>query len=66
MPDEASILRVAEAERDQAERALNAHCLTHRRGSRCDTCRSLARHFARTQRQVELLTPAGPEMEAMW
>ncbi len=60
MADEASILRAAEAERDNARRLLAEHALAC-----CVTCRSLAEHVRRTEKQVALL-PAEAESEAMF
>ena len=60
-----AILRTAEAERDHAERLY----AEHRRDCRdpvCPDCYSLDQHVIRTQRQVELLTPAESDMEAMF
>ena len=63
--DDASILRVAEADRDQAEQAYEKH----RRDCRdpvCLDCYSLDQHVIRTQRQVELLLAADAGMDVMW
>ena len=70
MPDDAGILRAAEADRDQVAQALKDHVRDEHGGRHgygwCDDCASLAIHVHRTRRQVELLAPAGPDMEAMW
>jgi hypothetical protein len=62
MPDEASILRVAEHDRDHAATLLTEHTRTCDgkigRMTACPDCTSLRYHAARTQRQVDLLTPA--------
>ena len=71
VPDKTSILRVAEAERDHAAAFLSLH-VRQAHGeppdvrSWCPLCVTLAEHAVRTRLQVELLTPAEPEMEAMW
>ena len=65
MADDASILRAAEAERDHAD-MLRADHVRVCKCPPCDDCRSLAYHAARTQRQVELLAGAEPEMEALF
>ena len=65
MPDDAGILRAAEADRDHAERLY----AEHRRGCRdpvCVDCYSLDQHVTRTQRQVELLLAADAGMDVMW
>jgi hypothetical protein len=66
MADESSILRVAEAERDNAERLLNEHvraCTEHG----CPQCLSLAAHFTRCEKQVDLLTaPDGSAEEVLF
>lgn len=65
MSDETTILRVAEAERDQAAKAYadpRKQCLV----ALCPVCWSLSRHVIRTGEQVALLTPAETESEALF
>ncbi len=67
MADEQSILAVAQAERRQAEAALDAHYDTCRKDERdCADCRSLAAHAERCARQVALLALAETESEALF
>ena len=67
MPDAASILRVAEQERDHASEALANHLRDCTAAPReCAQRDALEAHLARAQRQVELLTPGPAEDEALW
>jgi hypothetical protein len=66
VPDPASILAVAETERDQARELLAAHQRKCRVSGFCPRCTSLHRHLSRAERQVVLLTPAEPEMEGLF
>jgi hypothetical protein len=63
---ESSILRIAQDERDNAERVLREHirdCKHHG----CHQCLSLARHRTRCEKQVELLSaPEGLAEEALF
>jgi hypothetical protein len=64
--DETSILRVAEDERDNAERLMNEHIRSCKHHG-CPQCRSLTAHFTRCERQVELLTaPEGHAEEVLF
>jgi hypothetical protein len=63
MADETSILRIAEDERDNAQRAYAEHRRTCTVPV-CMDCFSLDGHVIRTRKQVDLLTgpaPAGEE-----
>ena len=67
MADEQSILAVAEAERHQAEAALDAHwdvCGSGRLD--CADCRPLAAHAERCARQVALLQLTDTGSEALF
>lgn len=67
MADEASILRVAEHERDLAGQALAEHLRRCTAAPReCSQRDSLEAHLARTQRQVELLLSADAGMDVMF
>jgi len=65
VPDAASILRVAEQERDRIQQALDEHLHTCT-SNECPEGDSLEEHLNRAQRQVELLTPGPAEDEALF
>lgn len=66
------VLAAAVAERDNTRRLITVHVATCQEprlepgslAGTCDQCRSLARHLARCERQVDLLTV--PDTEAMF
>lgn len=62
MSDETSILRVAEDERDNAERLMNEH-IHSRKHHDCPQCRSLLAHLTRCEKQVEMLASAATQVE---
>jgi hypothetical protein len=67
MPDAASVLAAAVAERHQAELALDAHRDACGNGLLdCADCKSLARHAERCARQVALLQLTQAESEALF
>lgn len=69
-----AIARIAADELANTRRLIAAHlktCTEPRQepgslAGTCDTCRSLAAHLARCERQVELLATEAPEMEALF
>ena len=66
MADDASILRAAETDREQARRLWEQHRAEHPDWESCEDCICYEAHVVRTQRQVELLLAADAGMDVMW